>query len=296
MKICNQCSDWIKRSKYKDKIDLKRSFTKIADTLHLGFDHSIVCKTVTNYIPETIILAGNGAVDVKGEGSCWGTLENKMKSEGLLGPKAYQNPLDALTWLVAHNDFLKSTINNEEPLKKIASIKERIIQTLLECDTLPREIFCTSCDKKFKLPNSEKVLILTTNWDLGLFKKFKNVIQVHGRCDYPEQAILPLQNISLLMAQTVGDIEKLNCGILPGPFLQKVLQGAKKFIFWGTGLNEYDAALWHFLGGFLRTNQHIQLGIAARNDEESYKEAKKRVTRFFSPMPIHDCLCQMIPF
>lgn len=294
MKICNLCSEWVKKSKYKNKIDLLRSFTKIADTLHLGFDSPFVCKMVADYMPETIVLAGNGAVEIKGGGSCWTILENKMKSEGLLGPKAYQNPLDALTWLVAQNDFLKSTINHEEPLRTISEIKERIVKTLQQCDTLPREIYCKHCSKKFKLQNSEKILILTTNWDLGLFKVFKNVIQVNGRSDYPEQAVLPLQNISLLMAQTVDDIERLNCGILPGPFLHKVLQQTRNFIFWGTGLNDYDAALWHFLGGFIRTNPNVQLGIATKNDEESYKEAKGCVTRFFFGKPINDCLCQMI--
>jgi len=117
---------------------------------------------------------------------------------------------------------------------------------------------------------------------------------MHGRCDYPEQAILPLQNISLLMPQSLPELEKLDCGIFPGPFLQQCLENTQHFIFWGTELNDYDAALWHFMRGFLKSNtKNIQLGIGTR-DADRFKSGKKRVERFFPSMPIQDCLCHML--
>ena len=154
---------------------------------------------------------------------------------------------------------------------------------------------CHACTKHHVVPVSGKILILTTNWDLGLFKKFPNVIQLHGRCDYPEQAILPLQNISALMVQTVEDFERLKGGILPGPFLQKCLNKTKNFIFWGAGLNDYDGVLWHFLRGFLAQNFLVKIGIATKNDPVSLKQAREKVLRFFPPLEPKDCLCEMIP-
>lgn len=177
----------------------------------------------------------------------------------------------------------------------ITDIKTRIIRALQSCKTLPREIYCHACSKHHTVPVSEKILILTTNWDLGLFKKFPNVIQVHGRCDYPEQAILPIQNISALMPQTMQDLERLNCGILPGPFFQKCLNKTKNFIFWGTALNVYDSVLWHFLRGFLAVNPSVRLGISTKNDPESIEKTQKKVLRFFPPLQPEKCLCDMLP-
>ena len=200
-----------------------------------------------------------------------------------------------MTWLAAQHDFFNSTVNPAAALKFITDIKVRIIRTLQTCETIPKEMYCHTCTKYHVVPVSGKILILTTNWDLGLFKKFPNVIQLHGRCDYPEQAILPLQNISALMPQTTQDLERLNCGILPGPFLQQCLNKTKSFIFWGAGLNDYDGALWHFLRGFLAENPSVKVGIAARNDPESIKKAQKKVLRFFPPLQPKDCLCDMFP-
>ena len=59
-------------------------------------------------------------------------------------------------------------------------------------------------------------------------------------------------------------------------------------------MNDYDAALWHFLRGFLRSNsRNVQIGIAARNIAR-FEEGKKRVQRFFPSIPINDCLCGML--
>lgn len=85
------------------------------------------------------------------------------------------------------------------------------------------------------------------------------------------------------MAQTMQDLERLNCGILPGPFLQQCLNKTKNFIFWGAGLNDYDGALWHFLRGFLEQNLIVKVGIATRNDPESIEKARKKVRDFFLP-------------
>ena len=178
-------------------------------------------------------------------------------------------------------------------LKSITDKKIRIIQALQPYETLPRQLHCYTCSKHHVVPASERILFLTTNWDLGLFKKFPNVIQLHGRCDYPEQAVLPLQNISVLMAQTIKDLERLNCGILPGTFLKQCLNKTKNFVFWGAGLNDYDGALWHFLRGFLAENPFVKVGIATRNDPESVKKTRKRVLRFFPPFQPNDCLCDM---
>lgn len=294
MQHCDHCLAFVKKSNLASKIDLSRSFVKIDGMLHLGFNRSEVCPILSKYVPDTIILAGNGAVEIASGGNCWNVLKDKMKEEGLLGDGKYQEGEDALTWLAAQHDFFNSTINSAPALKFITDIKARIIRTLQSCETLPRKMHCHACTKHHVVPVSEKILILTTNWDLGLFKKFQNVIQLHGRCDYPEQAILPLQNISALMPQTTQDLERLNCGILPGPFLQQCLNKTKNFIFWGTGLNDYDGALWHFLKGFLAQNPAIKLGMATKNDPESVENVRKRILRFFPPLEPDDCFCDML--
>lgn len=297
MRHCEHCLAFIKKGKLASKIDLSMSFTKINGVLHLGFNRPQVCPTLASYIPDTVILAGNGAVEMKGGGDCWTILKKELANAGLLGPAdegKYQDELDALTWIAAHCDFFGKTIKPEAAQKLILGIKTKVIRSLHHCPTSPREMHCSACIKQLPVLDSQKLLILTTNWDLGLFNHFANVIQLHGRCDYPEQAVLPLQNISALMAQSLPDLEKLNCGILPGPFLQQCLEGAGYFVFWGTRLNIYDAALWHFLRGFLKANaKNVQLGIAARN-AESCKKGKKLVERFFPSMPIQGCLCNML--
>src|SRR5260221_135716 len=187
MDTCVDCSNFLRKS----KVDLKRSFTKIGNKLHLGFNRSIVCPSIAQYIPDTIIFAGNGAVELSDGGDCWQVLNTALTVEGLLGNQGYQNGLEALTWLVAQNDFFSKTVNPEYAQEKIGSIKKRVIHALRKYETIPREIYCSACNKKSRVSNSKKILMLTTNWDLGLFKAFPNVIQVHGRCDYPEQAVLP---------------------------------------------------------------------------------------------------------
>lgn len=294
MHHCEHCLAFVKKGKLASKIDLSRSFVKIDGILHLGFNRSEVCPILSNYAPDTIIFAGNGAVEINGGGDCWNILKGKMREEELLGDGKYQEGEDALTWLAAQHDFFNSTVNPAPSLRFITDIKVRIIQALQSCETSPREMYCHPCTKHHAVPVSGKILILTTNWDLGLFKKFPNVIQLHGRCDYPEQAILPLQNISALMPQTMQDLERLNCGILPGPFIQQCLNKTKNFIFWGAGLNDYDSALWHFLRGFLAQNPIVKVGIAARNNPESIEKARKKVVRFFPPLRPKDCLCDML--
>lgn len=291
MKTCNSCADWLAKGCGAGIVKLETSYTKVGGQLHLGFDDRTVCKSVADYVPETIILAGNGAVEIKGEGDCWKILEQEMREIGLVGEKGYENPLDALTWLAAHYDLFGATINSENSKQWIMEHKQKIIGALNGCETHSREMYCTYCNKRLRLPNSEKNLILTTNWDLGLFREFKNVIQLHGRCDRPVQAILPLQNISSLIVRNVEDMAK--GGILPGPFLQKCLERAKRLIFWGTGLNDYDAVLWHFLSGFLRVNPSLEIGIASKNSE-GFAESQKKVSRYFPLISINSCLCGLI--
>lgn len=294
MEHCEHCLAFVKRSNMASKIDLSRSFTKIEGMLHLGFSNSEVCPILSKYSPKTIILAGNGAVEIADGGNCWDVLKEKMKEEGLLGEGKYQMEEDALTWLAAQYDLFSRTVNADSALECFAGIKTRIIRALQPHETTPKDMYCHGCAQYHIVSDSEKILILTTNWDLGLFNKFPNVIQLHGRCDYPEQAILPLQNISSLMARSKEDLEKLNCGILPGPFIEQCLKKTKNFIFWGAGLNNYDAVLWHFLRGFLMENALVKVGIAVRNKPESIENARKKVVRFFPPFQPQDCLCDML--
>lgn len=295
MQHCDHCLAFVKKTKLASKIDLSRSFTKIGNKLHLGFNNPLACPVLPAYRPDTIILAGNGAVEIVGGGNCWDVLKDKMKEEGLLGEGKYQEGEDALTWLAAYHDFFNRTVNPAPELKFITDKKVRIIQALQSCETSPKQLYCYPCQKHHVVRASEKILIMTTNWDLGLFQKFPNVIQLHGRCDYPKEAVLPLQNIAILMAQTTEDFERMNCGILPSSFLEQCLRKTKNFIFWGAGLNNYDGALWHFLRGFLAENLSVRLGIATRNDPESIKTAQKKVLRFFPPLQPKDCLCNMLP-
>lgn len=99
------------------------------------------------------------------------------------------------------------------------------------------------------------------------------------------------------MPQTTKDLERLwLCGgIIPATFLQQCLNKTKNFIFWGTGLNDYDAALWHFLRDFLAQNSLVKIGVATRNDPKSIESVQKKVLRFFPPLQPKDCFCDMIP-
>jgi hypothetical protein len=295
MQLCNHCLTIIEKFNSASKIDLTRSLTKIGGTLHLGLDRPEICPVLSSYVPDTIILAGNGAIEVSGGGDCWEILKDKMEKEGLLGEGRYQKSEDALTWLAAQQDFFSHTSNPSEGLKFVTDIKVKIIQPLQSLVTRPRQLYCHSCSKHHDVPLSEKILVLTTNWDLGLFKLFPNIIQLHGRCDHPEQAVLPLQNISSLMPKDFQDIVRLNCGILPSVFLKRCLEETKNFIFWGTGLNDYDAALWHFLRGFLITNPLVKkVGIATRNNPENVEKARNKVARFFPPLRPSECFCSML--
>ena len=79
MNSCNDCHEFQNKGNNTSKINLQRSFTKINGKLHLGFDSPIVCPTVTDYVPDTIILAGNGAIENKDGEDCWTILKNQMK-------------------------------------------------------------------------------------------------------------------------------------------------------------------------------------------------------------------------
>jgi hypothetical protein len=294
MQHCDHCLALVKKGKLFSKIDLSRSFTQIGNKLHLGFSSSLACPVLAGYRPDTIILAGDGAVEMVDGGSCWKILTTKMEELGLLGPGKYQKGEDGLSWLAAQHDFFGGNSNSAHLFKPIAELKRKIVQSLQSCKTLPRALYCHQCTRYQTLHDSEKLLILTTNWDLGLFQNFQNVIQLHGRCDYPEEAILPLQNISSLMPDNLEDLERLNSGIVPGPFLQECLNTTKNFIFWGTGLNDYDAALWHFLRGFLAQKPSVKLGVATKADPESLKGAKERILRFFPPLTLSNCFCNML--
>lgn len=299
IETCKSCTEFIKKTKNPDPSHLKKSFTKIGGCLHFAFDEKMICEKIASYVPDTIVLAGNGSVEISGGKDCWEILNEGIKKLGLVGPNGYGNGLDALTWIVAHNDMLSRTVDSSDSLDQITDYKRQIIGPLSRCETKSREVYCTCCDKKLRIPNSNKVLILTTNWDLGLFQEYKNVVQLHGRCDYSEEAILPLQNISSLMPKTPEDVTKLGSGFFPGSFLERCLKNAKAFIFWGTGLNDYDAVLWHFLRGFLKDNSlvnpHFEMGIAAKN-AASFDSTRIKVSRFFPSIPINTCLCRMFSF
>jgi hypothetical protein len=295
MQYCEYCFASIKKSKLASKLDLSRSFTKINNKLHLGIDREIVCPVLARYIPRTIVLAGNGAVKLVDGGCCWNILKIGLSKAGLFGSKGYADPLDALTWLAANHDFFNKTISTDPGADLIRRVKKETISALIDHPTSPREMTCHPCNRQHAVLDSPSILFLTTNWDLGLFRTFPNVIQLHGRCDYPDEAILPLQNISKLMVQSTQDLEKLNTGMLPATFLERCLKSAEHFILWGTKLNDYDAALWHFMHGFLMNNPKVKASVATKNDAESLKDAKTRTQRFFPHVVRADCLCDMLP-
>ncbi len=136
MQHCERCLAFVKKGKLASKIDLSRSFVKIDGILHLGFNRSEVCPTLSNYAPDTIIFAGNGAVEIAGGGDCWNILKGRMKEEGLLGTGKYQEGQDVLTWLAAQHYLFNSTVNPAPALKYITDIKTRIIRELQSYETL----------------------------------------------------------------------------------------------------------------------------------------------------------------
>ena len=85
MHHCEHCLAFVKKGKLASTIDLSRSFVKIDGTLHLGFNRSEVFPILSNYAPDTIIFAGNRAVQISGGGNCWNILKDKMTEKGLLG-------------------------------------------------------------------------------------------------------------------------------------------------------------------------------------------------------------------
>ncbi len=298
MKTCNDCTSWLKKAPPHNQIKLENSFTKINGELHLAFDRSTDCSILANYSPDVIILAGDGAIEVDGDTNCWSILNKAMSNIGIIGPDGYKEPAEGLTWLAANLDFLSRTVNFDESEDPLLQLKAKIVGELCNCNSLPRNMYCVCCNKHFKVNDSHSVLILTTNWELGLFLNFKNVIQLHGRCDYPKQAVLPLQNLSRLMARDLEDLRRLNAGFLPSTFLKKSLNRAKYLVFWGSGINDYDAALWHFLHGFAREKHertaNLEIGIAAK-DREGFVEMTKKIGKYFPAIPINNCVCKMIP-
>jgi len=179
MQYCEHCLASIKKSKLASKLDLSRPFTKIGNKLHLGIDREIVCPVLARYIPRTIVLAGNGAVKLVDEGNCWNILKPGLFKAGLLGSKGYADPLDALTWLAANHDFFNKTISTDPGADLIRRVKKEAISPLKDHSTFPREMTCHACDKQHTVLDSPSTLFLTTNWDLGLFSTFSNVIQLH---------------------------------------------------------------------------------------------------------------------
>lgn len=63
MKTCTACESSLIKANFK--IDLASSSTKIDGEFHLPFDRKTDCTALTNYLPDVIILAGNGAIEVK---------------------------------------------------------------------------------------------------------------------------------------------------------------------------------------------------------------------------------------
>jgi len=151
MKTCNSCIEFIKK-KNPDPAQLLKLFTKIDYHLHFAFDKKIICEKISSYFPDTIVLAGNGSVEIPKGGDCWGILNNGMKKLGLVGPNGYGGGLDALTWLVAQNDLFGLTVNSSESLDQITEYKRQIIGPLRKSPTQSREIYCTCWDKKFLIP------------------------------------------------------------------------------------------------------------------------------------------------
>lgn len=298
MKPCGACNSYLIKANLKFQIDLASSSTKINGELHMPFDRKTDCIALTNYSPDVIILAGNGAIEVEDGLNCWDILKNTMNEIGITGPDGYKEPEEGLTWLAANIDFMGRTVNFNEADDPLLQLKKQIVGILQNYETKPRAMYCTCCNKHFKIQDSASILILTTNWDLGLFLNFRNVIQLHGRCDYPKQAILPLQNLSRLMAKETSDLKALNAGFIPGPFLQRCLNRTQKLIFWGTGLNDYDAALWHFLRGFASEknarNTDLEIGIASK-DTEGFINMSKRIGKYFPRISINNCVCKMVP-
>src|SRR5579862_5617244 len=188
MKICDACANWIKKTSLRNQINLENSFTKIDGELHLPFDQSTDCSILGNYSPDIIILAGNGAVEVQGNFCCWDILKNIMSKLKIIGPNDFKEPAQGLTWLAANLDFISRTVNFDENNDALVQLKGQIIGELSKCSTKPRDMCCAGCNKIFKLNDSQSMLILTTNWDSGLLSNYQNVIQLHGRCDYPKQA------------------------------------------------------------------------------------------------------------
>ena len=84
MDTCKDCANFLVKTIYGSKINLERSFTKIDNKLHLGFNRPIVCTTIANYNPDTIIFAGNGAVELYDGGDCWEILKNELTKRRII--------------------------------------------------------------------------------------------------------------------------------------------------------------------------------------------------------------------
>lgn len=295
---CKECVNWIKKVNPQHQIIVENSFTKINGKLHLPFGQSTACNVLKAYCPEVIILAGDGAIEIDGNISCWDVLKNKMVEIGIVGTDGYAEAAEGLTWLAANLDFISRTVSFDELGDPLLDLKAKIVGELCSYKSNPRKMYCSRCNKFFQVGDSDKILILTTNWELGLFHYFKNVIQLHGRCDYSRQTVLPLQNLSRLMAKDTSDLKRLNAGFLPSLFLKKCLNRARYIVFWGSGVNEYDAALWHFLHGFAREKHerttNLEIGIADK-DAGSFINKVPKVSKYFPGIPINNCICQMVP-
>lgn len=228
-----------------------------------------------NFTPKTVILAGNGLIKASDK-----PIEKALKSKIFDPPINVNGNPNKMTLLAIHssNYRMMRNIYLSDMAKSGSSMEFDDFgeQDLISMINFRKELAHNFKEEKLTLKNDsvvdpfinkelnkERVGVITTNWDNVLWNdpRIKNIVHIHGRCDYYQSLILPTELshdediFDLLSNQNVikqENLEKfrqyyrggfrkilLECHDLARTWLMC----ADKLIIWGVAFNTYDAEL-----------------------------------------------------
>jgi len=202
-------------------IETSKEENKIIERLD---SNSFIRSVNENFIPDTVIFVGNGAI----KNGNLPLIECLKKTKELvdsfninkLDDYIINNPISFLSFYVfilkAKKNIIidyfekikKNNDNKEEVIDKIKKETDDLISLYKFKDTLSKYYLDFLKEDKISLTEGflnyakEEIYkpttgVITTNWDILLWKnsKIKNIINLHGKCDIPESVVLPMEHV-----------------------------------------------------------------------------------------------------
>lgn len=188
---------------------------------------------------------------------------------------------------------LENLIQRQILLQTYSKIIIQISSSLQKTPLLPREQIK---DIENEIDDSTGVIVL--NWDETIWKrtdKFKNVIQLHGKCSNPYSLILPMEtSFEKEFLTRLVKYEKINEGVryvtAIHPIAFNWLHSAEEIISWGVAYNMYEAELNQLLNSaFYQQNRKPLAKITNINTDESTNTTIAALMNF-PREKIKDCL------